>query len=370
MSGVWVAPVGDVASQGHRASWTPPRPPGQLDPEAVQPATECALPPVGEDVDDRKPLISVQAPSTPPTVQTAFITQAVQVFSRFKRGKQALHVGTPRDLFLRLDQNQSGFLTFEELKPLYNYVDKQTATWLNKIMKVKALYHRMLQREHSTHRVGNIEAPEGQISLEAFVKVYSDMMATQRRQVRANVKHQFDKLDTANQGKLGKAETAQLVSTVHADLLLLPPAFELEADWKMMTGTGAIDGSVSFDNFETWWRSRLGTDEANIPVIPEFISSTVNQVQKRPGFSRRSSQSGSRGARRNGRELWAFLRPRLKMLVQMSTEWGDLHRMYEVKEDQELFLPQLPWHIADPDSQFNSTWCATASCPLVVCCCC
>jgi hypothetical protein len=32
---------------------------------------------------------------------------------------------------------------------------------------------------------------------------------------------------------------------------------------------------------------------------------------------------------RNGRELWAFLRPRLRMLVRMQTQWGDVHKLYK-----------------------------------------
>lgn len=59
--------------------------------------------------------------------------------------------------------------------------------------------------------------------------------------------------------------------------------------------------------------------------------------------------------RRSGKQLWAFLRPRLKMVVAMQEQWGTIHQLYG--KTSSLFEDTaLPYGIRDPDSNFSGLW--------------
>ena len=61
-------------------------------------------------------------------------------------------------------------------------------------------------------------------------------------------------------------------------------------------------------------------------------------------------------AARSGKELWAFLRPRLRMIVRMQAQWGDMHKLY--KSYPVSMFTQLPLQscIRDPESNFSLVW--------------
>lgn len=72
----------------------------------------------------------------------------------------------------------------------------------------------------------------------------------------------------------------------------------------------------------------------------------VNLVQLGIAFGKRH---------RSGLELWKKLRSRLRLVVHMQQQWGDLHHIYGdgVSVGEELAVP--PW-IKHPNSRFSMTW--------------
>ena len=59
-------------------------------------------------------------------------------------------------------------------------------------------------------------------------------------------------------------------------IMVLDPAFELEADWEAMTTAGKEENDEprpsTFAALESWWRTRLGMLGQPLPVLPEFIA--------------------------------------------------------------------------------------------------
>ena len=58
---------------------------------------------------------------------------------------------------------------------------------------------------------------------------------------------------------------------------------------------------------------------------------------------------------RTGKELWRFLRPRLKMMVALQRQFGDLHMIYS-KPSSMFEVMALPCSIRDPESTFSAIW--------------
>ena len=78
---------------------------------------------------------------------------------------------------------------------------------------------------------------------------------------------------------------------------------------------------------EDWWKARIGFDDPGIPVLPEYLVKKVEDIDRRQGAGSTSQQQQGRG--RSGRELWCWLRPRLRLLQEMTSAWGDVHSLYE-----------------------------------------
>jgi hypothetical protein len=58
---------------------------------------------------------------------------------------------------------------------------------------------------------------------------------------------------------------------------------------------------------------------------------------------------------RSGKELWQYLRPQLKLIVEIQRQWGDLRMIYS--KPASIFEAQaLPWSIRDPESNFSIAW--------------
>eukprot|EP01052_Picozoa_sp_SAG31_P021051 SAG31_NODE_1609_length_7753_cov_12.390253_5_plen_171_part_00 len=66
---------------------------------------------------------------------------------------------------------------------------------------------------------------------------------------------------------------------MRADLELLPPVFDIERDWGSME---AIDGAVSFEEFEAWWKRRVGVTSTDSHVMPELIVSSMSKEAALP----------------------------------------------------------------------------------------
>ena len=59
---------------------------------------------------------------------------------------------------------------------------------------------------------------------------------------------------------------------------------------------------------------------------------------------------------RSGRELWSYLRPRLKFIVELQKEWGNVHNLYPSRRDSVFEDVPLPLGIRDPDSLPSGMW--------------
>eukprot|EP01048_Picozoa_sp_COSAG05_P014941 COSAG05_NODE_1744_length_4158_cov_8.451589_2_plen_249_part_00 len=115
-------------------------------------------------------------------------------------------------------------------------------------------------------------------------------------------------------------------------------------------------------------RFRTGDDDPALPVLPEYIVEKIVMLSppesrhgdggnhSGPRMTRRVTSGGQHMAKRTGKELWAFLRPRLKLLVYLEKEWGSMHTVYGTKQISAFESTQVPGNIRDPDSSFSEKW--------------
>ena len=129
--------------------------------------------------------------------------------------------------------------------------------------------------------------------------------------------------------------------------------FDLETDWRLMA-----DGSkdVTYEMFEKWWKQRTGDTDSSISVLPE---SMVNKVQQHNRLANLAAKkdAGETGGVRTAKQLWGFLRPRLRLLVEMQKKFGSIHGIYLTNRSDSLFEQKpIPKYIRDPDSSFSQKW--------------
>ena len=194
------------------------------------------------------------------------------------------------------------------------------------------------------------------VSFDAFLKWYTAAKETERREMRRAVRDVFIQVDRDRSGRLNKKEFA-LLATQAKSLLQLSPPFDLESDWNLCTkGGGLLE--VSYPAFENWWKERLGVEIPDIPVLPEFMVETVNELSalelRRTGKGK-GGQSSPTGER-TSTELWRTLKLRLMGMVRMQTQWGPLHELYDAQTESRFETEPLPKWIRDPDSSFSSVW--------------
>jgi hypothetical protein len=59
--------------------------------------------------------------------------------------------------------------------------------------------------------------------------------------------------------------------------------------------------------------------------------------------------------KRSGKDLWALLRPRIKLLITMRRDWGTLSHIYGHCDSDYGQLP-FPWYIINSDGDFSTCW--------------
>jgi hypothetical protein len=140
---------------------------------------------------------------------------------------------------------------------------------------------------------------------------------------------------------------------------------------------------IDFIQFERWWKHRMGLLEADTPVLPEFFEYKMSEMSREarieaeyarrklaeklpPSFNLRVSgktrtiktrdviESGFNGTR-PGNDLWILLRKRLRMLLTMRRDWGNVDDVYGHCES-DFGQVDVPWYIRDPHSDFSSVW--------------
>ena len=83
-------------------------------------------------------------------------------------------------------------------------------------------------------------------------------------------------------------------------------------------------------------------------AVSEEQASQWQKVLKRAAFA-------PAPVRRSGKALWAFLRPRLQLVVAMQEQWGNVHMLYG--RTSSLFEDTaLPPSVRDPESNFSAVW--------------
>jgi hypothetical protein len=256
----------------------------------------------------------------------------------------------------------------------------------------------------------------------AFIHAFNAVRGAERREVRQQVRSTFLVMQKQPSG-LKKAEMGRFCKRVSKQLMLLPPEFEIEADWAAMCERGvgnkvrkaseeAVQGdgggtpgaadlldlgtlmhhnvdddkdnqdgamTVSFPEFEKWWKRRMGLWETNQAVIPEFFAYKLDEVANlgqglitttelaasslasdtagedgvTPSKRWRDSLRKSQG-HRSGADLWRVLRPKMAVIITVLRSWGDMDN--NARGHSAVHATTLPWFIRDPESRFSGIW--------------
>lgn len=65
----------------------------------------------------------------------------------------------------------------------------------------------------------------------------------------------------------------------------------------------------------------------------------------------------SEGKHHSGKELWDWLKPRLRKMVELERKWGDVHKLYPTSSSTSIFEDKpIPKWIRDPDGAFATNW--------------
>lgn len=221
-----------------------------------------------------------------------------------------------------------------------------------------------------------------EISFRAFVSVYNETMGQARRRVRLEIKTMFERMVHDTRG-ISLAGFNKLCTRTQTRLYLLAPGWDSEKDWRLLldlSGLGDraddIDMTASWTEFERWWKHRMGLIEADTPVIPEFFEFKMEELSaaerarratqrrmaakklptafklnvagKQKEINLSSLVAAGFDEQRSGKDLWALLRPRLRMMLTMRKDWGNIEDIYGHSDSS---FGQVRFHPASPFSQ-------------------
>jgi len=115
---------------------------------------------------------------------------------------------------------------------------------------------------------------------------------------------------------------------------------------------------VNFTGFEAWWKSQSGATDPDIPVLPEFMVMKIEDKVRSEAMWRSTVSKGSPTATADSEqsERWRNLQSKLRTLVGMQRQWGDLHEIYETRAESLFEQAPLPKWVRDPDSDFSAVW--------------
>jgi tetratricopeptide (TPR) repeat protein len=185
----------------------------------------------------------------------------------------------------------------------------------------------------------------GKVDFEAFRKWWRLKEDTSRREMRKNVAELFHMMDADGNGTLDRTEiglVAEKIASKYSGAEFDPP-FDLATDYAAMDTHGR--GHVTYDEFAAWFKVRSGDDEPEVPVLPEYMVTKVKDL----------TADGEGLGDRSGKELWKFLRLRLKVLVKLQNQWGRVQDLYGTGGN--LFESHtIPDGLYDPDSLFMKYW--------------
>lgn len=127
---------------------------------------------------------------------------------------------------------------------------------------------------------------------------------------------------------------------------------------------------ISFAGFEAWWKKQTGLADPDIPVLPEFMVLKINDRVKaernwnkmlaklqQQHITGQGTMAPALKFESKGRSvLWCTLTEKLRALAKMRGQWGDLHSIYETRNESMYDAQDLPPFIRDPESAFSACW--------------
>jgi hypothetical protein len=93
-------------------------------------------------------------------------------------------------------------------------------------------------------------------------------------------------------------------------------------------------------------------------IVDSEIKDALDEADSAALLSLVLEQKGEAGVdyHRTGAELWSYLRPRLKFIVELQKAWGSIHSLYPSRGDSLYEDVPLPKGIRDPDSLSSGLW--------------
>jgi Ca2+-binding EF-hand superfamily protein len=197
----------------------------------------------------------------------------------------------------------------------------------------------------------------GEVGFEAFRRWRKLKMDMYRRELRNNVREVFDMVDEDGGGTLDIDECATMMGKIGKKFkgVDFDPPFHLADDFAVMEIVRG-EGEVTWEEFLEWFMERTGDDEPDIPVLPEYMVRKVvgadtglllvrgallppplveadiageqddAKVTLQPPAA--AVAKPQQPQCRAGKDLWAFLRPRLGMMVKLQKQWGKRKQMF------------------------------------------
>ena len=200
----------------------------------------------------------------------------------------AMAEGDPLSWFRILDADNSGTI---EKKEFMQLVEK---------------LHIPLKKHQLTTAFKEMDRHEnGKITYTDFSAWLNMKKEYESRVLRRTIRELWNRADENGDGSLDKDEVARLLNRSYTRRVMAAwqPPFDLEDDWGRMCSKGAMDAgsvyegpvvSVTYTEFEFWWKRRNGIDDVDIPVFPEYMVEHIGNAVKEDHV-------------RNGRYFWKFL---------------------------------------------------------------
>ena len=328
-----------------------------LDLEKKSPVAFANPEPEPTDSGARSPRAGKEAGRRSPRSSRSPTRKSAGVFSSTDQARMSALTETSeaRKLFDQLDEDGSGSLDKREVMALAEKLGMKMSA-----SKRRQAYDDMCQQIAMAPDVDS----SGEVSFERFLIWFNQRREDDRRKSRRRIHDLFHQMDKDKSGTLDRDEIMKLVRIAKPQLKDLDPPFDIDADWKKMekvkqvgsastahlVSTDEEDGEVSFVAFETWWKMRLGLHDQDIPVMPEYLVSKLEHTARR--FHVQNPQADPRSAK----SRWAMLRPKLRMLVSMQREWGEVHELYDSSSVSMFAETPLPPWVRHPESQFSLVW--------------
>ena len=216
----------------------------------------------------------------------------------------------------------------------------------------------------------------GGVTFQDFAKWWNTQQAIARRDMRRVIKELFESADDDHSGILEQHEFAALVDKANKNLGLPAlfaggpelqdpdsadkPRFDLEEAWAQIRKVPFAEGKklgVNFAGFEAWWKAQSGATDPDIPVLPEYMVMKIDERNNQEMIWKKNLMMASpRAPGSMVSDNWSTLTSKLRTLVGMQRQWGDLHEIYETRAESLFEQAPLPPYVRDPDSDFSAVW--------------